>query len=65
MVINEFKRRIIPLVGGSYSQYFEEKDSDWIKNLKKLIELKNELIGVDDKFNANFNLNEGGTKILV
>ena len=62
MVVNAFKSRIIPLVDGSNSQYFEEKDSDWIKNLEKLIELKNELIGLDDKFNANFDLNEDGTK---
>ena len=32
------------------------------KRSRKFIELKNELIELDDKLNANFNLSEGGTK---
>ena len=45
MVIKAFKNKIIPLVDGSYSQYFEERDPDWIENPEKCIELKGELAG--------------------
>ena len=62
MLINAFKSRIIPLEDRSYSQYFEEKESDWIKNPEEFIKLENELIKPDHKFSASFNLNEGGTK---
>ena len=49
MVINAFKSRIIPLADGSYYQYFEERETDLIRNPEKIMELKNELIELDDK----------------
>ena len=62
MVINAFQNRIIPLADGSYSEYFEERDSDWIKNPEKFIDLKEELAILNDNFSASFNLNEVGAK---
>ena len=57
MVINAFQNRIIPLAYGSYSEYLEERDSDWIKNPEKFIDLKEELAILNDNFSASFNLN--------
>ena len=62
MVINAFQNRIIPLADGSYSEYFKERDSDWIKNPEKFIDLKEELVILNDNFSASFNLNEVGAK---
>ena len=44
------------------SEYFEEKDSDWMKNPEKFIDLKEELAILNDNFSASFNLNEVGAK---
>ena len=74
MVINIFKNKIIPLVDGSYSQYFEaepeESDINWVQKPEEFINfacyLKNE---VKDGFSVNFNqkgsdtINVGVSKI--
>ena len=62
MVTDAFKGRIIPLADGSYFQYFEESNSDWIKNPEEFIKLKRELDNLNDKFSASFNVNNGNTK---
>ena len=62
MVINVFKSRISPLADGSYSQYLEERETNWMKNPEEFMKLKNELSKLDDKFGASFDINNGGTK---
>ena len=51
MVINAFKNKIIPPVDGSYSQYFEEADTDWIEKPETF---KKELDSYNSGFNVNF-----------
>ena len=65
MIIKAFKNKIIPLADESYSQYFEESDPDWIKNPEEFIKVKNNLSGLDDNFNANFNFKKVGQKTLL
>ena len=33
MIIDAFKNKIIPLADGSYPQYFEESNTDWVEKL--------------------------------
>ena len=63
MVINAFKNKIIPLPDDSYSQYFEEADTDWIEKSEEFDKSKNTLeYDVKEGFNVNFNKKGGETK---
>ena len=62
MVIEVFKSKVVPFKDGSYFQYFEEKEPDWIKYPEIFIELKDELDKHNKNFSATFNLKDGQTK---
>ena len=62
MVIDAFKKGIIPFKDESYYQYTEEKESNWVIYLQRLIDLKNEIDNYNKNFSATFNLKKGGAK---
>ena len=59
MIINAFKNKKIPLVDGSYSQYFkgeskEETDIYCVEKPEKFIKFTSDLKGLKQIFNVNF-----------
>ena len=63
IVINACKNKIMPLPDESYSQYFEEADTDWIEKSEEFDKFKNTLeYGMKEAFNFNFNKKGGETK---
>ena len=62
MVIEVFKKGIIPFKDEPYYQYAEKKEFNWIRCPEEFKHLNDELYKYDNNFTATFNLKEGGTR---